>query len=545
MYKSCKTFLVLALLCALPSVAADAERHILTMLPMEDGTKLATEVWMPEKGEGPWPVVLCRSTYSRPAGFVKDFVKRGYVGVIQDIRGMHDSEGKPRVFYSEGWREGFQDGPATVDWILAQPWCDGKVATFGGSALGITQILLAPATQNLTAQVITVAPDRLYGYVSYQGGVLRKSMVEGWMTAIQQPHMIPEYKTHTLDDDYWSYYNSSARARDITAPTVFVGGWYDIFQQGTLDAFRAWEEDGGESAKGQNYLIMNWAAHGPDKSPDYAFPENRHDFRISEVYKKFYQYHLDGQRKALDDVAKVNYYVMGADTPGAPGNEWRTADAWPPYETEATTFYLHPAGALSGEKPEADDSARTYTYDPEVPVKTHGGANLLMAMGPYDQREVSTRDDVLKFESTELDAPMEITGRVTVQLQISTDAPDTDFTAKLVDIHPEGDGRELLLLDGIRRVKTRNGYDKNAPLLDNAEEVVTVEIDLWSTAWIFDKGHKIGLHISSSNYPRFEKNPNTGADFPVEGEPMRKARNTIHTSSAHPSVLILPVRPAQ
>jgi len=168
----------------------------------------------------------------------------------------------------------------------------------------------------------------------------------------------------------------------------------------------------------------------------------------------------------------------------------------------------------------------------------------LIPSGAFDQRKFSaTRTDLLKFASAPLDAPVEVTGRITVKLFVSTDAPDTDFTAKLVDIYPSADDREIIMLDSIRRVKTRDGFEKFAPLLTGPDQVVPLEIDLSSISWIFAPGHRIGLHVSSSNYPRFELNPNTGEDYPVEGKEMRVAHNRVHFDAAHPSALILPVRP--
>jgi putative CocE/NonD family hydrolase len=194
-----------------------------------------------------------------------------------------------------------------------------------------------------------------------------------------------------------------------------------------------------------------------------------------------------------------------------------------------------------GRAPE-EDATLQYIFDPANPVPTHGGANLFLPSGAFEQRHVREgRDDILAFATEPLTEPLEITGRVRVKLFVSSDAPDTDFTAKLVDIFPAGDDREILMLDGVQRVKARNSLSEAAPLLTGADDIVELEIDLWSIAWVLNKGHRIGLHVSSSNYPRFEVNPNTGADQPVEE--MRKALNQVHLGGVYPSRLILPVRP--
>jgi hypothetical protein len=529
------------LLCTACGQAAEPTHWI----PMEDGTKLATDVYVPDRPKDEkWPTILMRSTYSRQAGDPAAWNKKGYASVMQDVRGMYSSEGEEYVFHWDGWREGYMDGAVTVDWIRDQPWSNGKIGTYGGSALSLTQMLLAPSTDGLTCQVLEVTASDFYRDVAYHGGVFRKSLCEGWLTMIGQAHLIDIYKSHPLEDDFWAYYDCNAKAGDITAPGLFVGGWYDIFAQGTIDAFVAREERGGEGAKGNNYLVMKWAPHGPDTTEDYAYNENRFELKVSQFREAFYNYHLKGKEDALEDYAKVTYYTYGADTPGAPGNEWRTADAWPPVEATETAWYLGPGESLDTTAPTGEAGSVSFTFDPADPYPTYGGNNLMPGQfsGPYDQRKFSdVREDLVTFYSPPLDEPMEITGRVTVRLYVSSDAPDTDFTAKLIDVYPEGDERELNILDNIRRVKTRNGYDAFAPPLEGPDDVVLLEIDLWSTSWIFNAGHRIGLHISSSNYPRFEVNPNNGENFPGGDTPMRKAVNAVHYGGAKASALVLPV----
>jgi uncharacterized protein len=534
MHRKIISGLALALLLALPLVAAPT----LTMVPMEDGTRLATDVHVPE-GEGPWPTILMRSTYGRLEKVADEWLVRGYAVVIQDVRGMGDSEGDAHVFYAEGWREGQTDGADTMAWVKAQPWCNGKVGSWGGSALAITEMLLAPTTPDLRIQHMVATPSNLYHDTAYHGGVLRKKLIEGWLTAIKQPHIIDVYKGHPRYDDYWAHFDTLARATDINAPGIFENGWYDIFQQGTIDGFLARQQYGNGPAKGNSYLIMKWSSHGHDVQDDYKLKKNRHDLKIGELRYRIFHHYLQGEG-SIDDIPKVHYYVMGADTPNAPGNEWRTADDWPPYPTRSTNYYLTNKGGLSTETPDVA-GRQSFVFDPANPVLTHGGNNLLMPSGAFDQaKHTEGREDILRFRTPPLESPLEITGRISLLLHISTDAPDTDFTAMLLDIYPDGDGRQLNIIDNIRRVKTRDSFETAAPLLSGPEQIVTLEIDLWSAAWIFEKGHQIGLNISSSNHPRFEVNPNTGEDFP--GEKLRAATNSVHFSSEHPSMLVLPVR---
>ncbi len=507
---------------------------------MSDETELATDVHLPDGQEGPFPVLLVRSTYGRVLE-VKKYLDEGYAVVIQDVRGMGESPGEKFVFRADAWDEKLHDGADTVDWVHNQPWCNGKIGTFGGSALGITQTLLAPATDKISAQYIDVATGSLYHNSIYEGGVFRKHMMEGWLQVIGQPHLIDVYKSHPLYDTFWKQFDSNALANKIMAPALFVGGWYDIFQQATIDAFLAREKEGSEKVRGKNMLIMKWSTHGPDVTQDYKLHSNRFDLRISHVVNAFFEYHLKGKERALDNIPRVHYYVMGSDQPGAPGNYWRTADTWPPFETKEHCFYLKPDYKLSPEPIQSGNYALDFVFDPHNPYPTHGGANLILPSGPFDQRKYSqNRKDLLKFATEPMEKPMEITGRVKVVLYISSDAPDTDFTAKLIDIYPEPDGREILVLDSIRRVKTRNGFEQFAPLLTSPNEIVSLEIDLFSISWIFDKGHRIGLHISSSNYPKFEVNPNTGDDFPKEDN-LHPAHNWVYCGDTYRSMLVLPV----
>jgi len=517
------------------------------MVPMADGVKLATEVYLPA-GEGPFPVLLLRSTYGRTMDF-KRYLDAGYGVVAQDIRGMGDSEGEKFVFRAEGWQPGLEDGRDTVDWVLAQNWCNGKIATYGGSALTMTQMLLAPTTDRVAAQVLEVGPGNFFREAFYNGGVFRASLAEGWLPMVGMEHLVSIYRAHPFEDGFWSYYNTTSRANEMTAPGLFITGWHDIFQQGAIDAFTSRELYGGPGARGRNHLIVKWSPHGPDTTPDYGWNENRFDLRISEIKDRFLRAHLTEDARALSRVPKVHYYVIGSDAdPKAPGNEWRTADAWPPYPTGEQAWFLREDGVLSSDGPAREAASASFTYDPADPFPTLGGANLLphVPSGPYDQRKVTEgRDDYLAFVSPPLEAPLEVTGRITVQLSVSSDAPDTDFTAKLLDIYPEGDDRELLVLDNIRRAATREGLDRPAPPLQGEDHIVRLEIDLWSIAWVFNTGHRIGLHVSSSNAPRYAANPNTYEGYLDPETVPQAARNTVHFGAAHPSMLFLPVRTAE
>jgi putative CocE/NonD family hydrolase len=307
-----------------------------------------------------------------------------------------------------------------------------------------------------------------------------------------------------------------------------------VFLQGTINSFVEVNSHGGPGARGKCFLVIAPTAHGKfgeaveypgvAKAPvNLAAPMN------------ILAHWLGEPDKDVAALQPVHYYVMGdCETPGAPGNFWRSADAWPP-PAKPTPFYLHADRSLRRESPRGDDRL-TYEYDPEDPVPTRGGQNLLIARGPMDQRPVEARPDVLLFTSEPLTEPVEVTGRITARLFVSSDCPDTDFTVKLSDVYP--DGRSLLVTDGIRRASLRNGYEKHEPLA--AGEVYELEVDLWSTSLVFNAGHRIRVAVSSSNSPRFEPNPNTGDRHPVVGK-TRVATNTVHLSGKRPSRIILPI----
>ncbi len=513
---------------------AIAEFH---MLPMTDGVKLATDVVLPEV-DGPFPTVLVRSTYNRPLDPAPLFNGQGIAYVVQHTRGRGDSEGIDLAFEDDGWGE-HRDGAETVDWIRAQDWSNGKVGTFGASALGITQVRLAGASQNIAAQAIWVSASNFYGQLAYQGGVFRKSLSEYWLTGQKSAHVIDRWKAHPTYDDFWKGFDSDARAELVTAPGVHVGGWWDIFQQGTLRGFTERQYRGGEGARGNQKLIIGPWLHGPVPKPGDLKLNKNYKFDFMGYSARFLTNWLVTPNGIMDEPA-IHYYTLGdVDDPDAPGNEWRTADAWPPVPTETRRLYLHEDGALAWRE-HGKSGSTTYRFDPADPVPTHGGPNLFadrVPTGPMDQRPLADREDILRYSTKPLDEPIEITGEVSVELYVSTSGVDTDFTAKLVDIYP--DGREIALLDGIQRVKFREGFGETKLLPSG--EVGKLTIDLWAISVIINKGHRIGLHVSSSNYPRFEVNPNNGDDFPTDDN-LTTVDNAIHWGEGQASALVLPVR---
>lgn len=509
------------------------------MVAMGDGVKLATDVYLPKQGQPPFPTILLRTPYNKNGNkSTADTVARlGYALVVQDMRGRFASEGHHAIIFgNDGIGGEHQDGHETIAWVARQDWSNGKIITYGQSALGIAQNMAAPgAPSALKGQVVGVAFSDYYHQAAYQGGVWRKELLEGWLKQTKMDDVnLPTFQKHTTYDDFWKKLNAEAHADRVDAPGVFTGGWYDIFVQGTINSFVEINSRGGANARGKCFLVIAPIAHGvfdesvvyPNlaKSPvNYVAPMN------------VLEHWLGKPNPAVEALKPVHYYVMGDCTAaGAPGNFWRSADTWPP-PAKPTSYFLHADKSLRTDSPQSGDKL-TYKYDPEKPVPTRGGQNLLITKGPMDQRPVESRPDVLVFTSEPLAEPLEVTGRITARLFVSSDCPDTDFTVKLCDVHP--DGRSLLVTDGIRRASLRNGYETHEPLV--AGEVYELEVDLWSTSLIFNKGHQIRIAVSSSNSPRFEPNANTGDPHPVAGK-TRVATNTLHLSDKHASRIVLPI----
>jgi predicted acyl esterase len=526
------------LTAAILSVSAAEVRKSTVMVPLHDGVHLATDIYQPESSKGPLPVILMRTPYGKGGGkgFSGGACQRGYVLVVQDMRGRYDSEGNDSVvFHNDGWGAR-RDGQESLEWIVRQPWCNGSIGTYGGSALGITQTMMAPgAPASLKAQYVQVAFDDMYSQSTYQGGVWRKSLIEWWLKATKfDPKSLEAFVKHPDYDDFWAETNAEAQAPRINAPGIYWGGWYDIFLQGTINSFVSIQNHGGSQARGKCRLILGPYAHGPFTGLTYP-ANSRHEPKAGDAFR-FFDHYLKGASNGVAEDKPVHYYVMGDPSdPHAAGNFWRSAESWPP-PSRPTPFYFHADGRLSVDRPAAAEDRKAYRYDPADPVPTLGGQNLVPPKGPVDLRPIESRKDVLVFSSDALQEPLEVTGRITADLFISSDCPDTDFTVLLADVYP--DGRSMLVTDGILRARFRKSFEREELLQPSQTYALTV--DLWSTSLAFNKGHRIRVVVSSSNSPRFDPNPNTGHPFRADKQ-SRVANNTIHLSASHPSHILLPV----
>jgi hypothetical protein len=514
------------------------------MVAMRDGLKLATDVYLADVSAQKWPAILIRTPYGKtgfltPTNTFDDWVKAGYALVVQDTRGRGDSQGVDSLFLDDGWG-GRQDGYDTVEWIAAQSWCNGKVGTLGESAFGITQYMLAgSAPPHLVCQFVKIAATNLYTQAVYPGGVFLKNLAESWLTIQGARNLLPYIESRASYDATWERLNLESRFSAVNVPVYHWGGWYDVFSEGTISGFVGLQHNGTTGAAGKQKLLVGPWTHGNWKQTrqgDLNFPNSTHDDMIEA--RRWFEYWLLGRDNGIMSEPAVKYYMMGAPQggeSGAPGNVWRTERDWPPRAT-VTPFYFHDNGELSTEKSAMAQASRSYQYDPRNPVQTQGGRNLLMAAGPHDQRSVENRTDVLIFTTPVLAQPLEIAGKVTAKLWVSSSAKDTDFMVKLTDVYP--DGRSMLVSDGA--IRARHRYSLWRENFMTPDSIYLCEVDLWSTAIIFNKSHRLRVAISSSNSPRFDPNPNTGRPFRADNA-MVVATNTLHLDAARPSHLSLPI----
>jgi uncharacterized protein len=556
---------------------------------MRDGIILRADVYHP-KGGSKFPVLLERTPYNKGAmgevGFGLEAAARGYVVVIQDTRGRYQSEGEWYPFVHES-----NDGYDTVEWAAALPWSDGRVGMFGGSYVGATQMLAAIShPPHLAGICPAVTASNYHEGWTYQGGAFEQWFNESWTSILAQDTLDRAVRDHTnalngiwklpldryplfplpaassdkdltrslapyfLDwlshpsyDEYWKRIAVDGHYPDINVPSLTVAAWYDIFLGGSLRNYVGLKLHAGtEAARAGQHLLIALGGHAGsgrkvgdvDFGPSAAFDEQ-------QVILSWYDHLFKNANNEFSKSKPVRMFVMGAD-------EWRDVDDWPPPRARYTRYYLHSAGranssagdgSLSTTAPASESSDR-YVYDPAHPVPTIGGPlccdSAHVEPGPRDQHTAEERSDVLVYTTPILAQDMEVTGPVSLDLYASSSAVDTDFTAKLVDVTQEGFARNLT--EGIIRARYRNAPDR--PELMRPGQVYKFTVDLWATGNVFRKGHRLRLEISSSNFPRFDRNLNTGAE-PGSDQSPKPATNTVLHDAKHPSALILPIIPRQ
>ena len=499
-------------------------RHEFVMMPLRDGVKLATDVFLPE-GPGPWPVSLLRTPYSR-------FDARGYaamdgvpsVTVVQNQRAKYGSEGVG-TFRPEDAANEIDDGYDCIAWIARQPWCSGKIAMWGSSGHGVCATnALWSNSPHLTLVSTNITGDNLYLYWAFSNGARRQMYT--WLS--QRTLKITDWPRPTTMAFDVQRYQMLVKERAAKSQVFYRdnAGWFDLFSEAALDHFTLL------APTGRAYVRVGPGGHGPIgglKYPSAKFPYAAVAGvpSVKEI--------LTGSPQQEKSV--LVYYLMGdVKDPDAPGNCYLASSVWPVPNTP-TSYYARKDGTLTRTPPTAQDASLTFAYDPANPVPSTGGNWAIgERSGPHDQRPLADRKDILRFATEPLSEPVGITGKVWVELAVSSDVPDTMFTVKLVDIYP--DGYEAVYRASAGLARYWQGLDKPAPL--EAGRVYRLMLDCWSTAVVFNRGHRIGLHISSSDAPAYEVHPNTYDPVHSASE-VRVAHNTIHLSAAHATRLILPV----
>jgi putative CocE/NonD family hydrolase len=555
-------------------------------VPMRDGVTLSVDIYRPD-ATGRFPAILIRTPYNNNTDVAvaqgKWFASRGYVVVQGDVRGKFDSSGDFYPFRNEP-----NDGFDTDEWIGQHPWFNGKLGTLGGSYVGFTQWSQAiRGSKYLTAMAPTVTTPDIYGNWFYTNGAFNYAFALSWgavsidgrvaqytpaydwesvyphLPIADSPaaagHRAPHYHdwvSHPTRDTLWSTLSHETEYDSVAVPIFSVDGWYDIFLRGALQDQLAVQKQGktDTARRGKHILIGPWVhgtGHRNNVAPGQAADPNATDFGaaaevdLQKVYLRWFDYWLKGIDNGVATEPPVTIFVMGE-------NYWRSEREWPLARTQYTNYYIGSGGransllgdgTLSTTAPAARAAERdTFTYDPAKPVPTLGGNVCCAAQvpsGPWDQRAAERRDDVLVFTSDALTQAVEVTGPITMTLYASTTARDTDWTAKLVDVAPDGFARNVQ--DGIVRARYRGGKG-TPPSLVEAGRVYEYSIDMWATSNTFLPGHRIRLEVSSSNFPRFDRNLNTGDD-PATGTRIERATQTVFHSAQYPSHLVLPIIP--
>jgi predicted acyl esterase len=502
-------------------------------IPMRDGVKLPANVFLPHGTTATkFPCVLVRHPLGKdsldPAWL--SLVKDGYALVIQSTRSCCDESGKTIPYLTDGWSDDRRpaDGYDTVQWLASADFCEGSVSTVGSSATGITQFLLAPSSPpNLSCQFIEMAPPSMYQYAIYPGGQFRKEQVEGWLRVHKRDPSVTEWlKGKPRYDAFWSRFNAIDYADLIKVPQLHIGGWYDIFLQGTIDAFCAAQQHSQSETRQKHRLIIGPWGHRWRKSGklgDFPLTKEQITPPVPITQCNWLDYHVKGVKNDVAEAPPVQYYVMGPfDGSPSTGNTWRTADSWPPSGTEYCRWFLSSEGKIQGN--EGDSNPLDIAYDASNPVPTIGGRNLFMPDGPRDLKALKERKDVACFLTDALELDTEVTGRLWANIYLSDVTRERDVCVRLVDIWPTGE--HYLIAEGISHVMPARPYESN-------KDPRLVIVDLWSTSMVFAKGHRIGVLLSASNFPAYD------CSFTLEEG--KGNAFTFHSSKKYASSLALPI----
>ncbi|MFW9897247.1 MAG: CocE/NonD family hydrolase [Candidatus Thorarchaeota archaeon] len=524
------------------------------MVEMRDGVRLATDLYFaPGSFGAPRPVVIMRTPYGK-SGWAANMAllyynTQDYHAVVQDLRGTHDSEGGEQFLL---FKDSYLDGVDTLNWILDQSWCNGKIASAGPSALCINQYFYAGmAPDGLVAQQLWFGTPELFDHAIYQGSY-HKSSVETWIkstTPVNWKYQVDTVLSFSNPKDE-ALFNSTSLSipigpvySNVSVAGIHVGGWYDHFLQGTIDGYIGYDDYGALSARGKQRLIIGPWTHvnlfDSVKQGELTYPENSIGFNLAFNWEQaVFDYALLGKATNWNK-ERVAYYLMGdVDTLSTSWNYWRYAYDWPLDHVDDKWYFTSTNGLINSTLPLTNKNF-SYLYDPRDPVPNLGGQNQPFDLaGPMDQRSIENRSDVIIFETPVLTKAVETVGRIWGNLFITSNCTDTDFTVKLTDVYP--DGRSMLITDGSLTMRSRFNYTSAIFMSGNQNDVYELLVDLWTTAYVFAPGHKIRIAISSSNFPRFAANPNTGEPLAYSYLNYNIANNTLLVGPDYPSCIILP-----
>lgn len=536
-----RILLLLAVLTSLLPAADIREEHV--MIPMRDGKRLSAYLFFP-LGNEKLPAVfeqryadISSAGTKRSAG---DLAARGFVVAMVNFRGTHLSEGTWVGYRALAWGEK-QDGYDICEWLAAQPWCTGKVGTFGSSQGGFAQNFLAVANPpHLTAQYMVDTGLSLFHEGYRIGGVTRPGRFKAFMDPNGTPDndaLLREWDLHPNYDDYWRAEDCTLHFDKMNVPCFTIGSWYDFMCQGSVQSFIGRQHKGGPRSRGAQQLAIGPWLHGRlnkgSKVGEMEYPANATWPELDHM-ARWFDFWLKGKDTGVKAEPAVRYYVMGAvGEPGAPGNVWRDAPDFPPGST-AADWFLQPDGKLASAPVKTASASTSYASDPAQPMAIAGRA----FPGAKDARDFEEQAEVRTWTSAPLDKPQEWTGLVKAEVFASSTANDTDFLLRVSDVYP--DGRSMLLIDYPLRARYREGFDKQV-LLKPGEPAKLA----WNIGWtsiIFNKGHRIRVTIASTGAPLYEPNPQTGGPLKHEVDQAGiKAINTIWHDSAHRSRLIVPL----
>lgn len=560
---------------------------------MRDGTVLRADVYRPDTAEK-YPTLLVRIPYDKsnprycPMLDPIRMAKNGYVVVQQDCRGVGASAGELTPFINEP-----KDGYDTVEWAAVQPWSNGKVGMYGVSYLGLTQWA---AAKEQPPHLMAIFPGMIgpnpRDFLFTTGGAFQLHaaqlwalhmsalvlankppepsqrmkiadlIMNGWDNLKEEAKLLPlkkwpliketgladfyfDWLEHPDNDEYWKE-REHALYEKTTVPAYFVTSWYDI-NLSTLSNYKGMKERGGseQARKGSKLLVGPWIHEAillqQVGDIDFGIRSLYATIDLVGIHLRWFDYWLKGVNNGIMDEPPVRIFVMGDNT-------WRSENEWPLARTQYTKFYLNSGGQANSLKgngvlntePPTNEKTDTFKYDPRDPVPTKGGSILTLTRlaGAMDQREVEERQDVLVYTTSPLEQDIEVTGPIVVVLFAASSAKDTDFTAKLVDVWP--DGKAYILTDGIVRARYRDSDLKQS--LIEPGKVYQYTIDLFATSNVFKVGHRIRVDISSSNFPRYDRNPNTGHPIGQDAE-LEIAVQTIFHDKERPSHIVLPIIP--